>query len=91
MVEFFDCAGGCHIMRLEYDDEEDVFYLCVFGFVHSRIPWRTRFRHIWNILRFGTPYSDHIVFSEETAESLADTIKKDLKSKDNRNGERAYG
>ena len=36
--------------------------------------WRERLRHIWRIIRRGTPYSDYIILEPDEARALAHVL-----------------
>ena len=74
MDEFFicDCDGeAIHVRLTEWDEyttfiDFSMWYHGVFDW-----GWRTKWRHIKQILKYGHPYSDEVLLLPEQARKLA--------------------
>lgn len=72
---YLQCSCHSEVMLFERDDEIDSYYIAIFR-QHSDTSWKYRIRQIWQIIRYGEPYSDNIVLDKEGIEKLEEFIKK---------------
>ena len=76
MTSWIECACHCHAVQVhQFDDDHD----CVFVSLWSRgqenhTGWRQRLRHIWHIVRYGSPYNDEVVLHRDEALRLAQVL-----------------
>ena len=63
------------------DSKHIILEIWTMGYNNSLpMPWMDRFREIWRILRHGKSNLGEVVLDYETANELADDIKKDIES-----------
>jgi hypothetical protein len=80
LIHLCDCGGhGVAVSRVDYDGdgkEVDVeLAVWQMGRHDKCCCWQCRLRHIWYILRYGTPYPDDwLSISREKARELAEHI-----------------
>lgn len=72
---FIECSCGSEVLMLQYDEEIDVWYICIFERIGARMTWWNRIRTIWHTLRYGTPYGDQIVLRKDEMEQLLNFVK----------------
>ena len=68
----------------EVDDEKNpskvVYWSCalsLMSYMHGgNISWKQRFRHIWHILRKGTPWKDEVILELKEAKELVSRLNK---------------
>lgn len=74
--KFIMCSCHSESVLVEKHANEDEIYLSLFGrgLNVQRYNLKDRIRHIWQILTKGSPYTDEIVLSRESAKELADTL-----------------
>ena len=76
MDKFIRCSCGSEILHLEADTCDinegkstliTGLYISFFTIGHcGKVgTWRNRLRHIWYIIKYGTPYSDDIILDSE--------------------------
>jgi len=80
---FFNCECHTEGIILEYDKEDDQFYLALWSYGHcgNELPFWERIRWCWNILKSGLPWTDSVVLHTAEARKLAKTINDNLKKK----------
>lgn len=71
---YLQCSCASEVMLVERDDEIDSYFIAIFDRANVR-SWSNKFRQIWHIIRYGEPYSDHIVLDKENIEQLEQFIK----------------
>ena len=72
---FYECAcGGCTVMRLQYDDELEEFYLSMYNDYKAKFSWWWRLRQFYHILKYGVPYEDQLILSKKDAKRLVKDI-----------------
>lgn len=66
--EAFLCCCNTHAVHVMVDDDGVEFAI----WEHAARPesWRQRLRHVWRVLRHGSPYGDQISLSPEEAQRL---------------------
>lgn len=71
--KFLTCSCESEAIVLEKFKGEDEIYMSLFGrgLNIKRYNLKDRFRHIWQIITKGFPYTDEIVLSKEKAKELA--------------------
>lgn len=72
---FIECSCGSEVLMLQYDDEIDVWYICIFERTGSRMGWWNRIRTAWHTLRHGTPYGDQIVITDHALQQFLKIVK----------------
>jgi hypothetical protein len=74
---FIMCACNGEGLVLEKFKNESEVYLSLFGrgLNIQRYGWKSRLRHIWQILTKGFPYTDEIVLTKKDAQYLAKSLK----------------
>lgn len=72
------CACNSESVVLEKYKGEKEIYLSLFGrgLNVQRYNWKSKLRHIWQILTKGFPYTDEIVLSQKDALNLSKLLKK---------------
>lgn len=80
-----------HLCQFEDDPDFYVSRWTWAGYVGPQ-PWRHRIRHIWRIVRKGTPYEDDIILSPKDAQTLGRFLLRDqnITITDTKNGAAAY-
>lgn len=76
---FVKCSCYGEGVFLSHDAEDNLFYLSLWSFYvnHAAItPWSARLRHIWQILRTGTPFRDNVILSHDEANKIADFLRR---------------
>lgn len=62
-VKYFKCNCGGHLVSVEVDEEFQLAFMSFWELGQGNIIcWKHRLKHIWNIIKTGTPYSDSVVF-----------------------------
>lgn len=72
---FIQCGCQNEVLVIEKDEELQLWYLSIFSQHRFRHPWWHRLVHIWNIIRYGNPYYDHIVLNEEDINKIKEHLK----------------
>ena len=70
------CSCTSESIVLEKFNGEDEIYLSIFGrgLNLKRYNILDRFRHVWQIIKTGFPYTDEIVLTKRDAKTLAKEI-----------------
>jgi hypothetical protein len=89
--EFIECECGTEGVHVSMDfdvvqhmDEPkpritQTYYLAFFGYGHIRkTGWRYKLRHIWHVIKEGTPYKDMVIMTPEEAMKLSNFIRDNL-------------
>jgi len=75
---YIECVSDCEILRvskISWDDTKDYFIYEIAIFSRAkRYNWAYRLRQIWQILRYGNPYNDNIIFESEEFEDFKQKI-----------------
>ena len=69
------CIGeGLHVT---YDELDGDTYLAFwdYGCKDNKTSWKYRLRHIWRIIKFGTPFDDEVTLDETGRTMLMDALK----------------
>ena len=74
---YLPCDCSCEVIRLEYDTENNEYFLSIYEFKKKYSFWH-KLKYMWQILRTGEPYSDQISLSKEKMVELKDWIEKSL-------------
>jgi hypothetical protein len=61
---YLRCGCGCEVLHIERDVELNISYLSIYT-LPDTFPWMHKLRHIWKIIKTGTPYTDQITLCEE--------------------------
>lgn len=80
VVLFCSCVGEGLIVS-NWSDEYDGFQIGVSLWRYGasyRYGLRWKLYHIWNIIKYGHPYTDDILLDRENTQKLADTLNKIL-------------
>lgn len=79
--QFFDCE--CHTecieLQPEKEDKRIYFSIYTFGCKDTKTSLKEKLKHIKRIIKFGTPFEDQIVLSNETAKKMAEYILEEIK------------
>jgi hypothetical protein len=75
------CDCYTHLLKLTYDQEDDGTDLLYVSFYEEGQPrykegWKQRFRHIWNIIKYGTPFADMICLNKYERLQLTEYLNK---------------
>ena len=76
--KFFTCS--CHTEALlisKFDDEDEVYvsiWTQAYAAASPQYTWRHKLKHIWAILRTGTPHTDQIVLDKAATVELRDYL-----------------
>lgn len=74
-----DCVGTCGVIRIVVDEEtKKDAYISIYKQRDSKVPLGLRLKHIWRVLRYGTPYEDDIVLRSSDLESLVEFLKAEV-------------
>jgi len=70
--EFIRCACGMEGMGIDYDSDDNLYYISYWssGLSNKKLSIRERFRYCWNLLRTGKAFNDELVFREEDIDKL---------------------
>jgi len=70
--KYISCSCESETIVLEKFPKEDEVYVSLFsrGLNVKRYNLKDRFRHIWQILKTGFPYTDELVLSKEKVKEL---------------------
>lgn len=74
IIKFVPCSCGAEVLQVVYDEEDNLYYLCIYEIKRPRTLWH-RLRLIWKILRTGEPYEDQIVLDKEGAKELRTSLQ----------------
>ena len=68
-----DCCGRCRQLHLYYESDIEYLelYVGLLGEGSTKMSWRERLRHVWQILRQGRPWVDDMTLCQETIKDLA--------------------
>lgn len=76
---FIGCQCGSEGLVLQREKEEKSIYFAIFKYGnYNKMPWKYRFKTIWQIIRFGTPYGDQLCFGESEAKTMISYLNKSL-------------
>jgi len=77
ITEYIECECSTELLQLVYDiDDQDEklnslyisYYTC--GQQGNHYSWKYRLKHIWHIIRKGTPFDDYITLNQEEINKL---------------------
>ena len=69
------CIGeGLHI-TYEEDIDETFLAFWDYGCGDSKTAWKYRLRHIWHIIKYGTPYDDEVTLNKTGRTMLMEALK----------------
>lgn len=70
--QFLICECHSHALLVEKFEDEDELNLSLFerGLDGRKLSIKERFRWCWQILRYGHPWSDHIILSKDNQKVL---------------------
>jgi len=70
--KYISCSCESEMIVLEKFPKEEEVYMSLFsrGLNVKRYNLKDRFRHIWQILKIGFPYTDEIVLSKDRVKEL---------------------
>lgn len=74
---FVNCACYGEGIWLVYDTEDGQTSVSLWdSHIHSKgsMPWRVRLKHIWKIIRRGTPFDDDIILEPKEARAVAEFL-----------------
>ena len=82
---FIACNCRNEILRVAYEQYENdpaEFNLCIYtmGTDQTKPSMRYKLRHIWKILRDGTPYEDMMILNKTEMERLCKFVAKKMES-----------
>ena len=80
-LKIFQCACSGEGLTLDYD-EEDGLLISLWRIGERATDWRTKLRHIREILKNGHPFTDDIILSRETTYELMLEISQQLANAD---------
>ena len=69
------CIGeGLHVT---YEDDIDETFLAFwdYGRKDSKSAWKYRLRHIWHIIKYGTPFDDEVTLDKTGRTLLMEALK----------------
>lgn len=72
-IRFIRCDCDSEILVLRYDDEFDMLDLCIYETrtsVKHNMSWYQKFRYVYQLLRYGQPYTDQLILKREQIEEL---------------------
>jgi hypothetical protein len=74
--KFFKCECYTHALEVEYDAEDNQYYVAVWelGRRDATLNWKERCRWMWHILKTGKPWADTVILSPEQMRQLADFV-----------------
>lgn len=74
---YFWCSCNGHMVTLWWDEEFefDMVELSFWDNPGNTYGWRQKLDHIWHIIRYGSPFADHITFDSDEAELFIETLK----------------
>jgi hypothetical protein len=69
---YYDCVCGCSIIRLTlwHDSLTEVDFSILRYANWGRPGWGQRLRHIWEIIRTGTPWADEVILEIDEVKIL---------------------
>lgn len=82
MKEYIECSCRTELLQLTFDEEDDSLgnELCIsyytYGQKGNRYPLMMQLRHIWKIIRHGTPFSDCIILNGDDIDRLRKFLDK---------------
>jgi len=71
---YLKCSCGCEVICIEKDDEYDSYFLSIYT-LSNRFSWFQKLRHIWKIIKTGTPYTDQIVLHDIDIKAIKEFLK----------------
>ena len=63
------------ILHVSYDEGDTCLAFYSYGRKDNKTSWKYRLRHIWRIIKFGTPFDDEVTLDETGRTMLMDTLK----------------
>lgn len=68
------CIGeGLHVTYAE-DIDETFLSFWEYGCKDSKTAWKYRLRHIWHIIKYGTPFDDEVMLDKIGRTMLIETL-----------------
>ena len=71
---FIKCDCDSEMLVVRYDGELDMIDLCMYEnqrAFKNKMTWLQRFRYIYQVLRYGHPYTDQIILKRQQIEELS--------------------
>lgn len=87
-MKMFKCAcgtGGIVVVRVDDNDDGDFFFieLAFWQIGHgNNYNWKFRLRTIWNIIKYGHPWTDMVLLKRNTARKLGEHLIEISKGKE---------
>ncbi len=76
-TEYFECVSDCEILRIAKikwgNPDYFIYELAIFSRA-KRYGFLYRLRQVWQILRYGEPFNDNIIFEPEQFVKFKKTI-----------------
>ena len=77
-LEYIECVSDCEVLRIakiSWDDVKDyyIYEIAIFSRA-KRYGFWYRLRQIWEIIRYGNPYNDNIIFEPDEFETFKTKI-----------------
>lgn len=72
-IGFIRCDCDSEILVVRYDGEFDMLDLCIYETrtsVKRNMSWYQKLRYIYQLLRYGQPYTDQLILKREQIEEL---------------------
>lgn len=72
-IGFIRCDCDSEILVLRYDSEFDMLDLCIYETrtsVKQNMSWYQKLRYIYQLIRYGQPYTDQLILKRDQIEEL---------------------
>jgi len=80
---YIPCDCHTELLELTKDHEYNLVYVAMYSYGSQfSTSWKNRLKHIWRIIRYGTPWRDQITLNEKSQLELINFL---LKRKGNMN------
>ena len=67
---YIQCDCSAEVLKIEFDKEDKQYYISIYEYKTNKYPIKQKLKWIWRIIRYGTPYGDQVVISEEKARKI---------------------
>ena len=76
-VRLFVCDCGCGGLSIERDSDFPEIFISTWRYGTSiKVSFIDRLRYCWDILRYGRPHTDEVIFNIETAKAFLSELER---------------
>jgi uncharacterized protein YuzE len=74
------CACHTEMLAMELDEDKEFLEIAFFQMgKYTNMTFIQKLRHIWQVIRYGSPYKDMVCFDKETSKQFSNNLKSMIK------------